>query len=69
MTQLSGAHAFRRFPRQLSTDCHEILYRTLPSQASLKNILVSDFIAASDFAVGEKVMREGFFFFACQTKK
>ena len=28
MTQLSGAHAFRRFPRKLSTDFLEILYRT-----------------------------------------
>ena len=27
-TQLSGAHAFRRFLRQLSTDSHETLYRT-----------------------------------------
>ena len=31
MTQLSGAHAFRRFLRQLSTDFHEILYMTFPS--------------------------------------
>ena len=31
MTQLSGAHAFRRFIRQLSTDFHEILYRIFPS--------------------------------------
>ena len=31
MTQLSGAHAFRRFLRQLSTDFHKILYRTFPS--------------------------------------
>ena len=27
MTQLSGAHAFRRFLRQLTTDFHEILVR------------------------------------------
>ena len=31
MTQLSGAHAFRRSLPQLSTDSHEILYRTFPS--------------------------------------
>ena len=31
MTQLSGAHAFRRFIRQLSTDFHEIWYRSFPS--------------------------------------
>ena len=30
MTQLSGAHAFRQFLRQLSTDFHEILHRTFP---------------------------------------
>ena len=31
MITLSGAHAFRRFSRQLSTDFHEILYRTFSS--------------------------------------
>ena len=31
MTQLSGAHAFRQFIRQLSTDFREILYRTFSS--------------------------------------
>ena len=30
-TQLSGAHAFRRFLRQLLTDSHEILNRTFLS--------------------------------------
>ena len=31
MTQLSGAHAFRRFLSQLSTDFQEIMHRTFPS--------------------------------------
>ena len=31
MTQLFGAHAFRRFLHQLSADSHEIWYRTFPS--------------------------------------
>ena len=31
VTKLSGAHAFRRFLRQLSSDFNEILYRIFPS--------------------------------------
>ena len=34
MTQLSGAHAFHRFFRQLSTDFQESLNRTFPSHVS-----------------------------------
>ena len=36
MTQLSGAHAFHRFLRQLSTDFDEILYRTFPSHVQIR---------------------------------
>ena len=40
MTQLSGAHAFRRFHRQLSTDIHEILCRTFQGHV-LPSVIIS----------------------------